>query len=141
MIAIEHAHFHNVKLFIFMKTGSLIVLLCTFFAFSWASSPLKVEVSAKGAILMNAETGAVLWEKNGKMPLYPASTTKMITALYALEKKGDAWMSWLRLRTMLWRQFPLILGGQANGSIPLIDWNLGGRIWGLKPGKHCPFAL
>ncbi len=62
-------------------------LLC-FFALAPLSS-LQVEVAAKGAILMNAESGAVLWEKNAHMLLYPASTTKMITALYALEKKGE----------------------------------------------------
>ncbi len=54
------------------------------------SSRLKVDVSAKGAVLMNAETGAVLWEKNAHTPLFPSSTTKLITALYALEKKGYA---------------------------------------------------
>lgn len=53
-----------------------------------ASPIIKVEVSAKGAILLNAETGAVLWEKNAHTPMVPASTTKMFTALYALEKKG-----------------------------------------------------
>jgi D-alanyl-D-alanine carboxypeptidase (penicillin-binding protein 5/6) len=56
-----------------------------------ASTPLKVDVSAKAAILMNAETGAVLWEKNAHVPRHPASTTKVFTALYALEaveKKG-----------------------------------------------------
>lgn len=54
-----------------------------------AESPLQVEVTAKGAILMNADTGAVLWEKNAHTPMYPASTTKLITALYAMEKKGN----------------------------------------------------
>ncbi len=54
------------------------------------ASPIQVEVSAKGAILMNAETGAVLWEKNARVPLFPASTTKLFTAAYALEKKGHA---------------------------------------------------
>ncbi len=49
-----------------------------------AASPLRVEVSGKAAILVNAETGAVLWEKNAHTLLFPASTTKMITALYAV---------------------------------------------------------
>lgn len=51
---------------------------------------LKVDISGKAAILINAETCAVLYEKNAYAPLYPASITKVITALYALEKKGDA---------------------------------------------------
>lgn len=52
-----------------------------------ANTTLQVDISAKAAILMNAETGAVLYEKNAYLPLYPASITKIITALYALEKR------------------------------------------------------
>ncbi|MFO7273593.1 MAG: D-alanyl-D-alanine carboxypeptidase family protein [Bacillota bacterium] len=43
---------------------------------------------AHGAILMDATTGDVLWEKNAHMRLHPASTTKVLTALIALER-GD----------------------------------------------------
>lgn len=59
-------------------------------AHSCAYATLKVDMSAKAAILINEETGAVLYEKNAHTPLYPASITKVITALYALEKKGHA---------------------------------------------------
>ena len=51
---------------------------------------LNVEVSAKSAILINAETGMILYEKNAHQPCYPASITKVATALYALEKKNHA---------------------------------------------------
>lgn len=54
-----------------------------------ANTALQVDISAKAAVLMNAETGAILYEKNAYLPLYPASITKIITALYALEKRGD----------------------------------------------------
>lgn len=43
-------------------------------------------VSAEGAILMDAETGTVLYEKNIDTPYPPASTTKLMTALLTLEK-------------------------------------------------------
>ncbi|MBS0620301.1 MAG: D-alanyl-D-alanine carboxypeptidase [Verrucomicrobia bacterium] len=52
------------------------------------SAPLKVEVAGKGAVLINADTGRILYEKNAHLPLYPASTTKVVTALYALERLG-----------------------------------------------------
>ncbi|MGL4540156.1 MAG: D-alanyl-D-alanine carboxypeptidase family protein [Candidatus Rhabdochlamydia sp.] len=55
----------------------------------FANTALQVDISAKSAVLMNAETGAILYEKNAYLPLYPASITKIITALYALEKRGD----------------------------------------------------
>ena len=42
-------------------------------------------VSAAGAILIRADTGAVLFEKEAEKRLYPASTTKIMTALVVLE--------------------------------------------------------
>jgi len=64
----------------------ILILSLLPFLFSFA----KLDLSAKAAVLMNSETGAVLYEKNAHTLLYPASITKMITAMYALEKKGDA---------------------------------------------------
>ena len=51
--------------------------------------PLTVEVLAPSAIVMNAETGAILYTKNHHERRHPASITKIATALYVLEKKGD----------------------------------------------------
>lgn len=48
---------------------------------------LTVSTQAKYAILMNAETGAILYEKEAHLPCYPASTTKIATTCFALEKK------------------------------------------------------
>ncbi|RXI53541.1 D-alanyl-D-alanine carboxypeptidase [Clostridium tetani] len=42
-------------------------------------------VSADGAILMDAQTGKILYEKNINKPYPPASTTKIMTALLTLE--------------------------------------------------------
>ena len=42
-------------------------------------------VNATGAILMEAETGRILWGKNEHKPLAMASTTKIMTAILALE--------------------------------------------------------
>lgn len=50
---------------------------------------LKVGVSAEAAILINAETGHVLFEKNADQVLFPASITKVATALYILDKFGN----------------------------------------------------
>lgn len=51
------------------------------------AAPLHLDVNAKNAILMNAETGAILYEKHARIPAFPASTTKIATALYVLEEK------------------------------------------------------
>jgi len=47
-----------------------------------AASP---EVNAHAAILMDAKTGRILWEKEARKPMSMASTTKIMTAVLALE--------------------------------------------------------
>lgn len=42
-------------------------------------------VSAEGAVLVDGSSGRVLYEKNSDRRLYPASTTKIMTALVTLE--------------------------------------------------------
>lgn len=44
------------------------------------------EVHAKAALLLDMNTGAVLYAKNEGQKMYPASTTKILTAILALEK-------------------------------------------------------
>lgn len=48
----------------------------------WPTGPA---VTAQSAILMEAETGTILYAKNIHEELYPASTTKMLTCLIAVE--------------------------------------------------------
>ena len=45
-----------------------------------------VEVSATAAVLLDADTGQVLYEKNGDQRMLIASTTKIMTALVVLEQ-------------------------------------------------------
>lgn len=51
--------------------------------------PIKMEIGAGSAILINADTGHVLFSKEPNSPHYPASTTKVATALYTLKMKGQ----------------------------------------------------
>lgn len=44
------------------------------------------DIYSEGAILINASTGQILFEKNAHKKLYPASTTKILTALLIEEK-------------------------------------------------------
>lgn len=50
---------------------------------------LTLCVNAEAAILMNSDTGAILYEKNIHELHYPASTLKIATALYALQNTAD----------------------------------------------------
>lgn len=49
----------------------------------WPKGPA---ITAQAAILMEAETGTILYAKNINEELYPASTTKMLTCLIAVEQ-------------------------------------------------------
>lgn len=44
------------------------------------------EIQARAAIVVDDASGAVLWEHNAHQPLPPASLTKIVTALVALER-------------------------------------------------------
>lgn len=48
----------------------------------------KPTIAAEGAVLLNANTGEILFEKNGTTRFYPASITKLMTALLAVENCG-----------------------------------------------------
>ncbi len=54
------------------------------------SEPLVFALKGEAGILMNAESGAILFEHQAFIPRYPASVTKVATALYALKSLGDA---------------------------------------------------
>jgi len=49
---------------------------------TWPAGP---DVISETAVLMDADTGAILYEKDMDRVLYPASTTKIMTCLLALE--------------------------------------------------------
>lgn len=49
----------------------------------------NIEISAPSAILIESKTGRILYEKNSEEKRYPASTTKIMTALLTLENVED----------------------------------------------------
>lgn len=51
-------------------------------AYDWPTGP---DIQGDGAIVVDAETGNILYEKNKFEKFYPASTTKVLTTLVALE--------------------------------------------------------
>lgn len=52
-----------------------------------AEKPSIYNIKSKSAVLIDAETGSVLFDKNMNMKMYPASITKIMTAMLALEQK------------------------------------------------------
>lgn len=74
-----------------MRTGSTPLAGCIAAAVLLAASiafaaPASIgRVTATAGIVINRATGEVIWERNPDLPLPPASTTKVLTSLIALE--------------------------------------------------------
>lgn len=66
------------------------LLFLIFFAAFLQASPLTLKVQAESAILINPDNGRILYEKAPYALHYPASITKVATALWALKQKGRA---------------------------------------------------
>ena len=77
-----------------LKILSAFVVFCMLFSFSIGAEPVEtpesidpdpLKLDCKSAILIEANTGTVLYEKNADEPLPPASVTKVMTLLLVME--------------------------------------------------------
>jgi len=59
-----------------------LILCCNF---SFANNDANLEIFSEAAILIHKDTGKVLYSKNAEQKMYPASTTKILTAILAIE--------------------------------------------------------
>lgn len=62
-----------------------ILIISNSMTVSFAEMDKGPSLNAKAAVLINASTGEVLYNKNMNQKMYPASTTKIMTALLVLE--------------------------------------------------------
>ena len=103
------------------------------------SQPLKINTSAESVVLMNADTGVILYEKNAHAPQFPASITKIATASLALKKKGDA------LNTSVVAEQESIASitpdakRKANYKNPAYWVEMGSSHIGIKKGEELTF--
>lgn len=67
-------------------TICFVLLLVCLPTISQAKENGEPELVSEAAFLLDSDTGAVLYEKNGYKRMYPASLTKIATAIYAIEK-------------------------------------------------------
>jgi D-alanyl-D-alanine carboxypeptidase (penicillin-binding protein 5/6) len=95
---------------------------------------LDVEVDASSALLMNGETGTILYEKNGFRSHYPASTTKIGTALFVLDKKKADLEQKLVVSPECLKKKPL----NSSEPYPAYWWDIDGtRMW-INVGEALP---
>lgn len=73
-----------------MKKLIILSILIIFVVFS-VNEPVQakedvMELTSEAAVLMDTQSGAILFGKNEEVKMYPASLTKIATAIYAIEK-------------------------------------------------------
>lgn len=68
-----------------MKLKLKILAIMLIFLFCLQSFAYAVSVTAESAILVEISTGRIIFEKNSTKQMYPASTTKMMTAILVIE--------------------------------------------------------
>jgi len=49
---------------------------------------VQLNLSAKSAILVEVSTGRIIYEKGSRMQMFPASTTKIMTAILVIENSN-----------------------------------------------------
>lgn len=109
--------------------------IITLFLFGTAlSAPaLAFETKATNAVIMDFETGIVLYEKNAQEPMTPASMTKMMTAYLVFERLKDGRLSLddeFTVSVNAWQK-----GGAASGgSTMFLEPNSKVRVEDLLKG-------
>lgn len=72
------------------RYGNLVAVVLAVLQFTavpvWGAAPAQPTIESQSAVLMDENTGEILYEKNGSEQCYPASITKLLTALVTVEK-------------------------------------------------------
>ena len=77
------------------RLGCLILVLGILLGcLSITSAAVNLDIPAKSALLMDVETGTVLYESNSHEPLAPASVTKVMTMLLIMEAIDSGKIGW-----------------------------------------------
>ena len=77
------------------RCGWLLVALCLVLGLlPLRAQAVELDLEGKSALLMDAATGTVLYEKNAHEPLAPASVTKVMTMLLIMEAIDSGKISW-----------------------------------------------
>src|SRR5690606_8289443 len=73
---------------------SLVVSLTPGYVLASQLTSMDLTPEAKSAILMDMDTGTVMYEKNSDLPLPPASITKIMTMLLIMEAIDSGKITW-----------------------------------------------
>lgn len=119
----------------YIVAGLLIVLLMNGLALQvQAKEPTDTELYAKAAVLMDAESGRILYEKNGQEILANASTTKILTCILALETADPE--EWVDISSYA-STMPKVRLGVKKGE----RYRLGDLLYSLMLESHNDVAV
>ncbi len=108
-------------------------------SFGCWGEPLKYTICGEAALLMNAETGAILFEKNARVSKFPASTTKVATALYALHLLGPDLNAKVIAEAESLKSLSQELKIKSNFNLPGYWLEPDGTHIGIKVGEELSF--
>ena len=112
------------------KLIACILLLASFFvtalpvtSFAEENWPQDVSVTAEGACVMDADSGTILYGKNADTAYYPASITKVMTALLTLEncESLEEMVSFTQSAVELGEDNATIIGASAGDELSVRD--------------------
>lgn len=83
-----------------MKKGIVLLLAFLLLIPGFAKADTDLAPNAKSAILLEASTGKIIYEKNSHEKLHPASMTKMMSMLLVLESIEKGALSWDEMITV-----------------------------------------
>ena len=109
----------------FLSVFLLFVLLVSLTATPFAAAeeptlPEDPDIQAKAALLVDANTGAIVYAKNEHQELYPASLTKIMTALLVVEAIDKGQLS---------------LDQEVTASSTIESLDTDGSTANIKPGE------
>lgn len=117
-----------------MKSTTFLLIFLAFLAKGY-SLTVPLDIETPSVVLIDGKSGAVLYEKAAYEKRYPGSTTKVATALYALEKCGkeldqlaEASREALHITSKKERQ-------AENSRHPPYRLEMGGTMANLKVGE------
>lgn len=128
-----------------LRAMTLLAVLCA--ASSARATDELYQLTAKAAILIDAQTGSIYFARNATTPLPPASTTKVVTALVALRETAPdelmrvsahaasmpASKAYLRARSIFTSRdmlFALMLRSANDASVVIAE-HVGGSVPGF----------
>lgn len=120
----------NLKIFLFF--------VCLTSTSLMHATPLALDVNAQAAILMNADTGVILFEKNARALHYPASVTKIATAIYVLNEAEDQLDNVITAQPDALASISEEARIKSNYTVPAY-WHIpGGTHIGIKKDEQLP---